>query len=100
MSAELSRDVVGHVARLARIALDDHELDHFADHLGRILDHASELEALDLDDVEPMSHPYPLSNVLRSDTAGATLDPAVVLAQAPARADGQFSVPPVLGEAP
>ena len=39
MSAELSRDVVGHVARLARIALDDHELDHFADHLGRILDH-------------------------------------------------------------
>lgn len=100
MSTELSRESVGHVARLARITLDDQELDHFADHLGRILDHASELEALDLDDVEPMSHPYPLTNVLRSDTPGPTLDPGVVLEQAPARAEGQFSVPPVLGEAP
>ena len=100
MSQALTRDEVAHVARLARIALDDAEIDHFTDHLAKILDHASQLERLDLDDVEPMSHPYPLSNVLRDDVPGVTLDRDEVLAQAPQADDGQFSVPSILGEAP
>jgi aspartyl-tRNA(Asn)/glutamyl-tRNA(Gln) amidotransferase subunit C len=100
MSQALSRDDVAHVARLARIVLDDAEIDHFTEHLGKILDHASQLESLDLDDVPPMTHPYPLSNVLRDDVVGPTLDRGEVLAQAPRAEDGQFAVPPVLGEAP
>ena len=100
MSQALTRDEVAHVARLARIALDDAEIDHFTDHLAKILDHASQLERLDLEDVAPMSHPYPLSNVLRDDLPGETLDREEVLAQAPEADDGQFSVPSILGEAP
>ncbi len=100
MSQSLSRDDVAHVARLARIDLDADEVAHFTEHLGKILDHASQLESLDLSDVPPMSHPYPLSNVLREDAVGETLDPDEVLAQAPDADDGQFRVPPILGEAP
>jgi aspartyl-tRNA(Asn)/glutamyl-tRNA(Gln) amidotransferase subunit C len=100
MSSALSRDDVAHVARLARIVLDDAEVEHFTEHLGKILDHASQLESLDLDDVPPMAHPYPLSNVLRDDVVGPTLDRDEVLAQAPEADAGQFSVPSILGEAP
>lgn len=100
MSSALSRDDVAHVARLARIVLDDTEVEHYTEHLGKILDHASQLESLDLDDVPPMSHPYPLSNVLRDDVVGPTLDRDEVLGQAPESDDGQFSVPSILGEAP
>ena len=45
-----------------------------------------------------MSHPYPLSNVLRDDVAGPTVAREEILTQAPDASDGQFRVPPVLGE--
>jgi aspartyl-tRNA(Asn)/glutamyl-tRNA(Gln) amidotransferase subunit C len=98
--ARLSRDDVAHVARLARLQLSDEELDTFTPQLVAILDHAADVEALDLADVPPTSHPYPLVNVMRPDEvrdAGVRDD---VLANAPSAEDGMFRVPPVLGEAP
>ena len=47
-----------------------------------------------------MARPVPLSNVLRADEPGEPLERDQVLAAAPAAEDGQFRVPPVLGEAP
>jgi aspartyl-tRNA(Asn)/glutamyl-tRNA(Gln) amidotransferase subunit C len=96
----ISPDDVAHVAKLARLALTDDELATFTGQLDAVLDHAADVEALDLDDVPPTSHPYPLSNVLRDDVVTPSLDRAEVLAQAPAVEDEQFKVPPVLGEAP
>ena len=100
MSARISRDDVAHVAMLARLRLDEAELDRFTEQLGAVLDHAADVEALDLDDVPPTSHPYPLKNVMRPDVVGPTLDRDEVLAQAPATEDHKFMVPPILGEAP
>ena len=91
MTERISTDDVAHVARLARLELGPDELESFTAQLGAILD---------LDGVEPTAHPLPLSNVLRPDEVGPTLDPDEVLAAAPAVEDGQFRVPPVLGEAP
>ncbi len=99
MSSPISRDDVAHVARLARLELAPDELDRFTDQLGAILEHAADVEALDVDDVEPMHHPVPMSNVMRSDVVVPSLDRDEVLAQAPAAEAGQFRVPPVLGEA-
>jgi aspartyl-tRNA(Asn)/glutamyl-tRNA(Gln) amidotransferase subunit C len=96
----ITRDDVAHVARLARLTLSDAELDTFTGQLAAVLDHARDVEALDVADVPPMSHPYPLQNVLRDDVAGPTLDRDEVLAQAPAVEDGRFRVPPILGEEP
>src|SRR3546814_16687301 len=67
--ASLSRDEVAHVARLARLQLTDEEIDRFTPQLAAILDHAADVEALDLGDVEPTAHPYPLVNVMRPAVA-------------------------------
>lgn len=100
MSERITRDDVAHVARLARLTLDDDELDVFTGQLAAVLDHAADVEALDLDEVPPTSHPYPLKNVLRPDQVAIAVDRAEVLAAAPSTEDGQFRVPPILGEAP
>ena len=100
MTERISTDDVAHVARLARLELRPDELESFTAQLGAVLDHAADLDSLDLDGVEPTAHPLPLSNALRADEVGPTLDPDEVLAAAPAVEDGQFRVPPVLGEAP
>lgn len=100
MPERITRDDVAHVARLARLQLTDEELGRFTDQLAAVLDHAQDVEALDVADVEPMTHPYPLVNVVREDVVRPCLDRDEVLAQAPAVQDGQFRVPPILGEAP
>lgn len=100
MSGEISRDEVAHVASLARLSITDDELTTFTDQLCVVLETAAQLNALDLDDVEPMAQPYPLANVLRADEIVPSLDRDEVLAQAPAAEDGRFRVPPALGEAP
>lgn len=97
-TAAISTDQVAHVARLARIELTPDEIEHYTGHLGRVLEHARELEDLDLADVPPLAHPYPLRNVFRDDIAGATIDRDEMLNQAPAASEGQFEVPPVLGD--
>jgi aspartyl-tRNA(Asn)/glutamyl-tRNA(Gln) amidotransferase subunit C len=100
MPERLSRDEVAHVARLARLTLSDAELDVFTEQLAAVLDHATDVEALDVDDVPPTSHPYPLRNVLRDDVVGPSVDRDEVLAAAPAVEDHRFRVPPILGEEP
>jgi aspartyl-tRNA(Asn)/glutamyl-tRNA(Gln) amidotransferase subunit C len=98
--ASLSRDEVAHVAKLARLDLTDEQLDVFTPQLAAILEHAADVEALDLTGVEPTSHPLPLANVLRPDVARDAGIRDAVLAEAPAAEAGMFRVPPVLGEAP
>jgi len=98
--ATLSRDEVAHVARLARLQLTDEQLDTFTSQLAAVLDHAADVEALQLDDVPPTAHPFPLANVMRPDEPRDAGIRDAVLAEAPATEDGMFRVPPVLGEAP
>ncbi|MBA3303141.1 MAG: Asp-tRNA(Asn)/Glu-tRNA(Gln) amidotransferase subunit GatC [Acidimicrobiia bacterium] len=100
MADRISRADVAHVAGLARLELTEAELDMFTGQLAAVLDHAADVEALDVADVAPMTHPYPLRNVLRADVETATVDPDEVLAAAPAVEDRRFRVPPILGEAP
>jgi aspartyl-tRNA(Asn)/glutamyl-tRNA(Gln) amidotransferase subunit C len=97
---KLSRDDVAHVAVLARLELTDDELDLFTTQLGAVLEHAADVEALDVADVPPTSHPYPLRNVFRPDEVRPGVDRDEVLAQAPAAESGRFRVPPILGEEP
>lgn len=98
--AKITRDEVAHVARLARLDLTEGEVDTFTDQLAKVLDHAADVEALDVADVPPTAHPYPLANVLRPDEPQPCLDREAALEGAPVVESGQFRVPPVLGEAP
>ena len=85
-----------HVSQLARLALDDDEMEQLAVDLGGILEYAEDLDALDLDGVPPTAHPLPLVNVFRADEVGPTLERDEVLAEAPAAEDGRFRVPRIL----
>ena len=98
MVQRISREEVAHVARLAQLALSEDELDAFTSQLAAILDHAADLEALNVDDVEPSTHPFPLKNVLRVDEPGEGFEVGEVLAVAPKVEESQFRVPPILGE--
>jgi aspartyl-tRNA(Asn)/glutamyl-tRNA(Gln) amidotransferase subunit C len=62
-----------------------------------MLEHFADIDALDLSDIEPMTQPYPLSNVFREDVVVTGLDREEVLANAPAAEDGRFRVPPIVG---
>jgi len=92
----ITREEVEHVARLARLALTPEEVERLTGELGVILDHAGDVSALDLGDVEPTAHPLPLVNVLRADEVRPTLDRDEVLAAAPDAEDGRFRVPRIL----
>jgi len=100
MSERITSDDVAHVARLARLELTADQVETFTLQLGDVLEHARDVEGLDLADVEPTTHPYPLVNVLRPDDATETLSSAEALAAAPSAEDGRFRVPTILGEAP
>jgi aspartyl-tRNA(Asn)/glutamyl-tRNA(Gln) amidotransferase subunit C len=96
----LSREDVAHVARLARLALSDEELDRYTDQLRAVLDHASDLEAFDLASTPPTAHPFAVAAFLRDDVVVEGLDRDEVLSQAPAVEDDRFSVPRIIGDAP
>jgi len=98
--ARLTRTDVEHVARLARLALSEAEIEEFTIQLAAILEHAARVAALDTGAVPPTSHPFPLSNVLRPDEGRPGLSRDEVLAGAPEAEDGRFRVPRMLGEAP
>ncbi|MNJ01430.1 Aspartyl/glutamyl-tRNA(Asn/Gln) amidotransferase subunit C [compost metagenome] len=64
--------------------------------MNAILKYAEKLNELNTDDVEPTSHPMPLSNVMREDVSRPSLPIEKVLLNAPDEEDGQIKVPAVL----
>jgi aspartyl-tRNA(Asn)/glutamyl-tRNA(Gln) amidotransferase subunit C len=89
----ISREQVRHVARLARLALTDDDVDRFREQLSAILDAVGKVGELDLSAVEPTSHPLDLVNVLGKDEPHPSLALDDVLANAPDPEDGFFGVP-------
>jgi aspartyl-tRNA(Asn)/glutamyl-tRNA(Gln) amidotransferase subunit C len=94
----LSRDDVAHLARLARLAVSDEELDLFAGQLAVVLDAVARVGEAAAEDVPPTTHAVPMTNVTRPDEVTPSLPRDVVLAEAPAAEDGRFRVPRILGE--
>ena len=89
----IDREQVVHVARLARLRLDDAELERMSKELSGILDHVERISALDLDGVEPTTHVIELQNVLRPDEPRPSLPREKVLELAPDPASNAFRVP-------
>lgn len=96
--ATISREEVAHLARLARLAVTDEELDVFAGQLDVILGAVARVGEVAAEDIPPTSHAVPLTNVLRPDELRDCLDRDAVLAAAPAVEDGRFRVPRILDE--
>jgi aspartyl-tRNA(Asn)/glutamyl-tRNA(Gln) amidotransferase subunit C len=92
----ITRTDIEHLARLARIAMTDAELDAMAGQLDVILDAVGRVQEVAAADIPPTSHPLPLTNVLRPDTAVRGLSAEQALAAAPAAEGGRFRVPRIL----
>ena len=91
----ISREEVLHVARLARLALTEVEVERLTEELGAILDAVGVVSELDLADVPPTAHPLDLVNVWDDDEPRASLAVEDVFANAPDRDGDNFRVPPV-----
>ena len=87
---------VDHVARLARLHLDDAEKARMREQLVKILTYIDTLRALDTEGVEPTAHAVPVVNVMRDDEVRPCLSQEDMLANAPDRADEFFRVPRII----
>lgn len=94
----ISRADVAHLANLARIDLDDAELDRMAAELPVILESVAKVQEIAGDDIVAMSHPLPVSNVFRPDVVRPSLTVEEALSGAPAAEQDRFLVPRILGE--
>jgi aspartyl-tRNA(Asn)/glutamyl-tRNA(Gln) amidotransferase subunit C len=89
----IDRAQVLHVARLARLALADDEVERMSRELSAVLDHIEKIGELQLDDVPPTSHVVDVVNQLRPDEPRPSLPREVALANAPEVVDDGFGVP-------
>jgi aspartyl-tRNA(Asn)/glutamyl-tRNA(Gln) amidotransferase subunit C len=89
----ISRDDVLHVARLARLALTDEELERLTHELADIVDAVGVVAELDLENVPPTSHPLDLVNVMDDDEPRPSLPLEDVLANAPDPEGPLFRIP-------
>ncbi len=89
----IAEEQVLHVAKLARLKLNDQEVERMASELSGILEHVERISELDLEGVEPTSHVIALENVLRPDEPRPSWDRDEVLERAPDPAAGSFRVP-------
>ena len=96
--AEISREDVAHLAKLARIDMNEGELDHLVTELGAILGAVARVQEAAAADVPPTSHPVPVNNVFRADEVRSSLSNEQALSGAPAKDEERFKVPQILGE--
>ena len=96
--SSLSRGDVAHLAGLARIDLSDAELDKMVVELAVILESVAKVQQAGAEDVPPMSHPLPLTNVTRPDEIHPSIGADAALEMAPACELQRFSVPRILAE--
>lgn len=86
---------VEHVAKLARLDLTEEEKDKYSKQLGAILDYAKQMDEIDTEGVEPMSHAIPIVNVMREDEVICPHTKEELMANAPLKEDGFFRVPKI-----
>jgi len=90
-------DEVKRIAALAKLQFDDTSLKEMAHDLERIVEYVEKLKELDVSDVPETSHVIEMKNILREDRVEPWLDHEEALRNAPAKKQGYFSVPKVIG---
>ena len=92
----LSSEEVRHIALLARLGVDEADLEKFSVQLSNILENFEILQRVDTTGVPPTSHPVALNNVLRDDEVAPSLASTEILANAPREEEDCFRVRAVL----
>lgn len=92
----LKPEEVRWVAYLARLECTAEEIELFTTQLNAIVAYVNQLQQVNTEGVEPLSHCLPIHNVFREDEPGVSLTVDEALANAPARKGNFYAVPAVL----
>lgn len=92
----VTKQQVDHIAKLARLEFEESEKDQLTNELSAVLDYVEQLQSVDTEGVEPLSHPSDISNRLRTDKVAESLSQEAALQNAPAKEKGFFKVPKVI----
>lgn len=87
---------IKYVAHLARLALTSDEEQKIGAQLGHVLGYIEKLKEVDVSNVEPTAHAFPLVNVTRPDEVRPSLSNEEALRNAPGAANGLFMVPKIV----
>ncbi|MCL2474618.1 MAG: Asp-tRNA(Asn)/Glu-tRNA(Gln) amidotransferase subunit GatC [Chloroflexi bacterium] len=93
---QLSKEDVLRVAKLARLDLDEQEIERFQSQLSNILHHFSVLSEVDTAGIAPTSQPFDTKNIMRKDLTASSLPTAQILLNAPDLQDDSFKVKAVM----
>ena len=89
---QITKELVEYVAELSRIKLDEASTEKMQKELGAIVDYMEILNQLDTENVEPLSHVFSITNVMREDEVKASYYRAEILKNAPEHTDETFIV--------
>ena len=92
----LSRSDVENIAHLARLAVGEEDIPHYARDLSSILDLVERMSAVDTTGVAPMAHPLDMAQRLRPDVVTETDQRELFQSTAPAVEAGLYLVPKVI----
>ena len=84
------------VAVLSRLAIPADKEEQYTNQLNDVLTYMENLNSINTDDVQPIAHVLPISNVFRDDVVKESLDRDLALSNAPRKDDGYFKVPKIL----
>ena len=90
---KITTELIDHISQLSRLRLPEEEKTKMAGDLEGILAYMDTLNALDTSGVEPLSHVFPVKNVLREDEVQPSMDRGALLKNAPAADNEAFLVP-------
>ena len=90
---KITTELIDHISQLSRLRLPEEEKTKMAGDLEGILAYMDTLNALDTSGVEPLSHVFPVKNVLREDEVQPSMDRGELLKNALAADDEAFLVP-------
>lgn len=93
MANVISDETIEYVGILAKLELSEQEKVQAKKDMEDMLDYIDKLNELDTTGAEPMSHVFPVKNVFREDVVTNGDDRENILANAPSRQDGAFTVP-------
>jgi aspartyl-tRNA(Asn)/glutamyl-tRNA(Gln) amidotransferase subunit C len=92
----ITREEVAHVAKLARLEMNEEEMEQYTGQLNAILEYAGKLNHIETGNISPTAHVLPLRNVFREDKVEPGLPRQNALANAPEEESGMFRVPRVI----
>ena len=90
---QITKELVQYIAELSRIKLSEQDAENMQNDLGAIVNYMEILNQLDTDSVEPLSHIFNITNVMRDDKVVESYDRAEILKNAPERTDETVVVP-------